>query len=56
VLEVRELGFTHNFITFSFYPFCEIDELNLNVVNSCMIVVVMFENMICMIFVCEYVN
>jgi hypothetical protein len=56
VLEVRGLGFTHNFITFSFYPFCEIDELNLIFVNSCMIVVVMFENMMYMIIACLYVN
>jgi hypothetical protein len=48
VLEVSGLGFTHNFIIFPFTHFCEIDELNLIVVNSCMIVVVMFENMIYM--------
>ena len=52
MIEVRGLGFTHNFIIFPFYPFCEIDELNLVVVNSCIIVVVMFENMICVIIVC----
>jgi hypothetical protein len=52
VLEVRGLDFTHNFITLSFYPFCEIDDLNLIVVNSCMTVVVMFENMISIIIVC----
>jgi hypothetical protein len=51
VLEVRGLGFTHNFITFSFTHFCEIGELILIAVNSCIIDVVMVENMIYMIIV-----
>ena len=43
----KRVRFQPQSLTFHFYPFCEIDELNLIVVNSCMIVVVMFEDMIC---------